>query len=170
MHGMYATAACWLWLILASLLESWLILFHVRYFEQSEEAGRLMTSKLETLVASQRPPFVRLQATIRSAYHASVTAKRQAEFKAHLSAIKPGHSLTPNARSHPSESAAREERLQRFTGFVSTWCTVGYPGTKPFFEGLWALMRLQILPESIGGSGQNRIQWEFDDAVFQESA
>lgn len=129
-----------------------------------------MTNKLETLSASQRAPFVRMQASIRTAFHASVNARRHAEFKAHLSATKPGHSLTPSARANPSGAIARRERLERFTKFVDTWCTTGYPGTKPFFEALWGLMRLQVLPESIGGSGPNRIQWEFDDAVFQESA
>jgi hypothetical protein len=31
-------------------------------------------------------------------------------------------------------------------------------------------MRLQVLPEQLGGAGGNRIQWEFDDAVFTEAA
>ena len=43
-------------------------------------------------------------------------------------------------------------------------------GGKPFFEGLWAVMRLQVLPESLGGAGSRRIEWEFDDGVFMESA
>jgi hypothetical protein len=43
-------------------------------------------------------------------------------------------------------------------------------GTKPFFEGLWAIMRLQVLPEDLGGAGSRRIEWELDDAVFMESA
>lgn len=47
---------------------------------------------------------------------------------------------------------------------------MGMPGTKPFFEALWAVMRLQVLPEQLGGAGPNRIQWEFDDAVFKEAA
>ena len=44
------------------------------------------------------------------------------------------------------------------------------PGTRPFFEALWAIMRLQILPQNLGGSGNQRIEWTFDDAVFMESA
>jgi len=44
------------------------------------------------------------------------------------------------------------------------------PGTKPFFEGLWAVMRLQVIPESLGGAGRSRIEWELDDAVFKEAA
>jgi hypothetical protein len=47
---------------------------------------------------------------------------------------------------------------------------MGMPGTQPFFEALWAVMRLQVVPENIGGAGGNRIDWEFDDAVFKEAA
>jgi len=54
--------------------------------------------------------------------------------------------------------------------FVRNWCNAGMPGTKPFFEALWALMRLQVIPEDLGGAGRNRIEWEFDDAVFKEAA
>ena len=32
------------------------------------------------------------------------------------------------------------------------------------------VMRLQLIPEEIGGSGRNRIKWELDDAVFKEAA
>jgi len=46
---------------------------------------------------------------------------------------------------------------------------MGMPGTKPFFEALWALMRLQSVSEQIGGAGSNRIEWECDDAVFKEA-
>jgi len=31
-------------------------------------------------------------------------------------------------------------------------------------------MRLQVIPEMLGGAGNRRIEWEIDDAVFQESA
>nr|GAT44644.1 predicted protein [Mycena chlorophos] len=37
-------------------------------------------------------------------------------------------------------------------------------------KSLWAIMRLQIVPETIGGAGRNVICWEFDDAVLRESA
>jgi len=47
---------------------------------------------------------------------------------------------------------------------------MGMPGPQPFFRGLWALMRLQVVPETIGGAGGNRIEWEIDDAVFKEAA
>jgi hypothetical protein len=44
------------------------------------------------------------------------------------------------------------------------------PGPQPFFQALWAIMRLQTVPEEIGGAGRYRIQWEFDDAVLKEAA
>lgn len=47
---------------------------------------------------------------------------------------------------------------------------MGMPGTIPFFEALWALIRLQALPEELGGAGGYRIEWELDDAVFKEAA
>lgn len=76
----------------------------------------------------------------------------------------------PHARADPAGPVARKERLERFERFVRTWCTMGMPGTKPFFEGLWAIMRLSVLPEHLGGAGPHRIEWEIDDAVFMESA
>ena len=71
---------------------------------------------------------------------------------------------------NPSGPSARRERLERFDRFVKSWCNISMPGTRPFFEGLWASMRLQVVPEDLGGGGSNRIEWEFDDAVFMESA
>lgn len=32
------------------------------------------------------------------------------------------------------------------------------------------MMRLQVIPEDLGGTGRNRLDWEFDDAVFKEAA
>ncbi|TFY67913.1 hypothetical protein EVJ58_g1335 [Rhodofomes roseus] len=140
------------------------------YFEQNDNAGRVMTQTLATLPPSQRAPFARLQASIRSAYHASVKARRNAEFKAHLSATHPGCSLMPHSRADPHGQLAKKERYDRLERFVGTWCTTGMPGTKPFFEGLWAVMRLQVVPEHLGGAGGYRIEWEIDDAVFKEAA
>ena len=37
-------------------------------------------------------------------------------------------------------------------------------------QALWAIMRLQVVSEQLGGAGANRIDWELDDAVFKESA
>jgi len=140
------------------------------YFKQDEEAGRLMTQTLSNLPPSQRAPYSRLQASIRSAFHHSVNARRTAELRAHLSATQPGASLTPHARSNPRGSDAQKERYQRFERFVRSWCTMGMPGPQPFFQALWAVMRLQAVPEAIGGAGSHRIEWEFDDAVLKEAA
>lgn len=76
----------------------------------------------------------------------------------------------PHARADPTGLAARKERFERFERFVHTWCVEGMPGTKPFFTGLWAVMRLSTLPEHLGGAGGNIIEWEIDDAVFKEAA
>ncbi len=141
-----------------------------RYYNQDDHAGRAMTQTLATLPSSHRAPFARLQASIRSAYHASVNARRNAEFQAHLRATAPGGSLMPPSRADPNGPLARKERLDRFERFVRTWCTMGMPGTKPFFEGLWGVMRLAIIPTRLGGAGNLRIEWEIDDAVFKEAA
>ena len=140
------------------------------YYGRDDTSGRLMIQTLATLPPSQRAPFSRLQASIRSAYYRSINARRHAEFQALLSATSPGGSLTPYAQSHPLGSAAQEERYQRMSQFISTWCNVGMPSTKPFFEALWAIMRLQGISEKRGGSRKNRIEWELDDAVFIEAA
>ncbi|KAI6045972.1 hypothetical protein EDC04DRAFT_2631286 [Pisolithus marmoratus] len=140
------------------------------YFDQDEASGRQMTQILTNLNPAQRAPYSRLQASVRSAYHASVNARRHAEFQAHLTATQPGGSLMPHSRANPTGPEAKKERFERLDRFVRTWCTMGMPGTKPFFESLWAIMRLQVLPEDIGGAGPYRIRWEFDDAVFKEAA
>ncbi|KAF8210580.1 hypothetical protein K438DRAFT_1929594 [Mycena galopus ATCC 62051] len=139
------------------------------YFDQDDASGRLMTSTLANLPSSQRAPYSRLQASIRSAYHRSVNARRTAEFRAHLTATHPGGSLMPHARANPRGNVAKKERYERFERFVRNWCTMGMPGPQPFFQALWAVMRLQIVPEGIGGAGRNRIEWEFDDAVLRET-
>ena len=163
-----------------------------------------MSQTLATLPSSQRAPFSRLQASIRSAYHRSVNARKNAEFRAHLSATTPGGSLLAHARANPRGKGAQKgeslfvvsryaftlqnlERYERLSRFMHTWCDSGMPGTTPFFEryilfnsvgysfdfffrSLWGIMRLQIIPENLGGAGQNRLEWEIDDAVFKESA
>ncbi|KAF7361662.1 hypothetical protein MVEN_00509600 [Mycena venus] len=139
------------------------------YFNQDDTSGRLMTQTLANLPSAQRAPYSRLQASIRSAYHRSVNARRTAEFRAHLSATQPGGSLMPHARANPRGNVARKERYERFERFVRNWCTMGMPGPQPFFQALWAIMRLQIVPEGIGGAGRNKIEWEFDDAVLRET-
>ncbi|KAF8635238.1 hypothetical protein AX17_004011 [Amanita inopinata Kibby_2008] len=140
------------------------------YFNQDDNAGRMMTQTLATLPSSQRAPFSRVQASIRAAYHRSVNARKTAEYRAHLAATQPGGSLLPHHRVNSRGPAARKERHERMDHFLRTWCTVGMPGTKPFFESLWAILRLQVVPEKLGGAGRYRIEWEIDDAVFKESA
>ncbi|KAF4598191.1 hypothetical protein EYR38_006587 [Pleurotus pulmonarius] len=140
------------------------------YFDQDEDAGRLMTQTLTSLPPSQRAPFSRLQASIRSAFHQSVNARKTAEFRAHLSATSPGGSLSPASRADPYGALAQKERYDRFDQFVRTWCTMGMPGTQPFFEGLWGIMRLEVVPQHLGGAGALRIEWVLDDAVFKEAA
>ncbi|KZT42428.1 hypothetical protein SISSUDRAFT_980023 [Sistotremastrum suecicum HHB10207 ss-3] len=140
------------------------------YYDQDDASGRAVSQIMNNLPTSQRAPYIRLQAAIRSAYHASTTARRLAEFKAQLSSTHPGGSLTPLARANLAGPVARKERYERFSRFVRAWCTPGIPGTTPFFHALWAIMRLQTLPNKLGGAGSKRLEWEFDDAVFQESA
>ena len=129
-----------------------------------------MAQTLAALLPSQRAPFARLQASIRSGYHRSINARKYAEFQAQLSATTPGGSLMPHARVDPRGPAAQRERYERMARFVSSWCNMGMATTKPFFEALWAVMRLQLIPEGLGGAGRNRIEWVLDDAVFKEAA
>ncbi|KAF8637989.1 hypothetical protein AX16_010621 [Volvariella volvacea WC 439] len=140
------------------------------YFDQDDDAGRLMTETMTSVPSSQRALYSRLQTSIRTAYHRSISSRRNAEFKAHLNATQPGGSLMASARADPRGALAIKERHERFARFLHSWCTVGMPGTLPFFQALWALMRLQVLPQKLGGAGPHRIRWEMDDAVFKEAA
>jgi len=140
------------------------------YYDQDDRAGQAVSQTMNNLPPAHRAAYMKLQASIRSAYHSSVAARRLAEFKAQLSSITPGGSLTPAARAIPHGPLARKERHERFSAFVSTWCSPTIPGPVPFFQGLWALMRLQALSLQLGGAGQHLIEWEFDDAVFRETA
>jgi hypothetical protein len=141
-----------------------------RYYDQDDRAGQSVSQTMNNLPPSHRAAYMKLQASIRSAYHSSVAARKLAEFKAQLSSVAPGGSLTPAARANPHGSVARKERHDRFGVFVSTWCSPTIPGPLPFFQGLWALMRLQALSTRLGGAGQHLIEWELDDAVFRETA
>ena len=128
-----------------------------------------MTQTLAGLAPSIRANYARIQAHIRASYHTFVAARRKAEYQAHLGATIPGGSLPPQQRSDPGSSGARAERHKRFERFIANWCNPSMPGTRPFFESLWASMRLQVLPEDLGGAGSKRLCWEVDDAVFMES-
>ncbi|KAG6842126.1 hypothetical protein C0991_001619 [Blastosporella zonata] len=170
-------------------LETFAVHCRAWYFNQDEESGRQMTQTMSILPASQRAPFARLQASIRADFHRSVNARKNAEFQAHITAMQPGGSLNAHSRTDPQGALAKKERYERMERFISGWCTMGMPGTQPFFEAyvprslikrkltahdllssLWAVMRLQVIPENLGGAGGFRIQWEFDDAVFKEAA
>ncbi|THH09124.1 hypothetical protein EW145_g2236 [Phellinidium pouzarii] len=151
-------------------LEQFALKCRAWYYEQDEDAGRQMTQTLTSLPPLLRANYARIQAHIRASYHTFLAARRKAEFQAHLSATVPGGSLAAHSRIDPNGSLAKRERRERFDRFAKAWCNVGMPGTKPFFEGLWAVMRLQVIPENLGGAGSRRIEWEFDDAVFMESA
>ncbi|KAG6833541.1 hypothetical protein H0H87_005192 [Tephrocybe sp. NHM501043] len=151
-------------------LETFAVHCRAWYFNQDEESGRQMTQTMSTLPASQRAPFARLQASIRADYHRSVNARKNAEFQAHITAMLPGGSLNAHSRADPGGALAKKERYERIQRFIASWCTMGMPGTQPFFEALWAVMRLQVIPENLGGAGAFRIEWEFDDAVFKEAA
>lgn len=140
------------------------------YYDQDDQAGRAVSQTMNNLPPSHRAAYMKLQASIRSAYHSSVAARRLAEFKAQLSSVTPGGSLTPAARANPHGPIARKERYDRLSSFISTWCTPTIPGPRPFFQGLWALMRLQALTAQLGGAGHRLIEWEIDDAVFRETA
>ena len=90
------------------ILDNYAVLIYFRYYGQDDNSGRLMTQILATLPPSQRAPFARLQASIRSGYHRSVNARRHAEFQAQLSATSPGGSLMPHARADPRGPAAQK--------------------------------------------------------------
>jgi hypothetical protein len=129
-----------------------------------------MDSILQKIPSSQRAQYSRVQAQIRSSYHTALALRRASEFHAHLSSTRPGQSLTPGARADPHSKLARNERSERLTKLISVWAVGSVPGTKPFFDGLFTALRLQSLPEYLGGAGGFRMEWEIDDAVFRESA
>jgi hypothetical protein len=76
----------------------------------------------------------------------------------------------PSSRSSPNSARAKKERAEKFGHFIRTHCVATLPGTHPFFHGLYTALRLQTLPSNLGGAGERLIEWEFDDAVFMESA
>ncbi|KAG8785455.1 hypothetical protein FRC15_001316 [Serendipita sp. 397] len=151
-------------------MEAFAALCRAWYFQQDAHAGTQMQETLRTAPASQRAAYTRLQAQIRSSYHASVALRRESEFHAHLTSTKPGQSLTPLHRKIPLSDGAKLERLERLEKFLGVWATSGNIGTRPFLDGLFAILRLQALPEKLGGAGGRRLAWEIDDAVFKESA
>ncbi|KAG8880574.1 hypothetical protein FRB97_000669 [Tulasnella sp. 331] len=139
------------------------------FFVQDPTAGTAMQETLANLPPFQKPTYIKLQATIRSAFHSASSLRRLQEYRAHLSSVQPGHSIGPTLRLTPGSADSRKQRLDKFTRFVKTYCSQTAPGTLPFFEGLYAVLRLQLLPSNLGGAGQQRIEWEMDDTVFMES-
>ncbi|KAF8331083.1 uncharacterized protein EI90DRAFT_3123823 [Cantharellus anzutake] len=115
------------------------------YYDQDDLSGRLMSQTLANTAPAHRATYTRLQAS-------------------------PGNSLTLAARASPSGPLAKRERHERVEKFIQSHCVSGVPGTHPFFEGLYGILRLQTLPETLGGAGGKIIQWEIDDAIFIETA
>jgi len=60
--------------------------------------------------------------------------------------------------------------MDKLVHLIQTHCLSDVPGTQPFFFGLYDILRLQGLPEKLGGAGERLVEWEIDDAVFLESA
>lgn len=60
--------------------------------------------------------------------------------------------------------------MDKLDHLIQTHCLPDVPGTQPFFVGLYGILRLQSLPEKLGGAGERLVEWEIDDAVFLESA
>ncbi|KAG6370653.1 hypothetical protein JVT61DRAFT_11137 [Boletus reticuloceps] len=122
-----------------------------RYFDQDEAAGRIMTQTLANVAPSQRALYSRLQASVRSAYHASVNARRHAEFQAHICATQPGGSLMPHTRANPSGPMARKERFERLIGAVG-----GHAITSA--------------PQQLGGAGATEFNGKLTMPSFKEAA
>ena len=124
-----------------------------------------MSQTLSNTAPAHRATYTRLQASVRSAFHTDQSIRRISEFRALLSATEPGNSLSLAARSLPSGSSslAKKERYVKVEKFIRSHCVSGVPGTHPFFEGLYCILRLQTLPETLGGAGRRVINWEIDD-------
>ncbi|KAH7108536.1 hypothetical protein BKA62DRAFT_682519 [Auriculariales sp. MPI-PUGE-AT-0066] len=140
------------------------------FYNNDAVAEERMTRRLAALPAYDKRQYTKVQASIRAAFHRDAAARRRHEFRAHLTSTAPGGSLSPAARASPRGHEAALERSQRFAKFVETWCSPSFPGTSPFFDALWAVMTLQTLPNDLGGAGGRLLEWEVDDAVFQEAA
>ncbi|KEP53413.1 hypothetical protein V565_031500 [Rhizoctonia solani 123E] len=139
-----------------------------RFFFAQDEAAKLsMDAIMNKTSQYHQAKYTRVQANVRREFHLTQSLRKISEFRAHLSSVQPGCSLSPAARASPSGALARRERAKKFQAFVEAQC--GSAGTQNFFIGLYAAMKLQTLPPNIGGTGEGRIEWEIDDAVFMES-
>lgn len=137
------------------------------FFAQDETAKTSMDAMMSRVPQYHQAKYTRLQANVRREFHLTQSLRKISEFRAHLSSIQPGCSLSPAARVNPSGPLARRERAEKFQSFVESQS--GSAGTQNFFVGLHTVMQLQTLPPSVGGTGEGRIEWEIDDAVFMES-
>ncbi|QRW21371.1 hypothetical protein RhiXN_06360 [Rhizoctonia solani] len=139
----------------------------ISIFCQDENAKIAMDAMMNKIPQYHQAKYTRVQANVRREFHLTQSLRKISEFRAHLSSVQPGCSLSPAARATPSGTLARRERADKFQAFLDAQC--GSAGTQNFFIGLYAAMKLQTLPPSIGGTGESRIEWEIDDAVFMES-
>ncbi|KAH7339470.1 hypothetical protein B0J17DRAFT_655282 [Rhizoctonia solani] len=137
------------------------------FFSQDETAKQAMDAVMNKTSQYHQAKYTRVQANVRREFHLTQSLRKISEFRAHLSSVQPGCSLSPAARASPGGALARRERAEKFRTFVESQC--GSAGTQNFFMGLYAAMKLQTLPPSIGGTGKSRIEWEIDDAIFTES-
>lgn len=139
------------------------------YFSNVNASSRQITAKLNSLPPSHRAVYTRLQSAIRAEAHVHQLRIRISSFHAFLAGIQVSASLPPQARSDLQGQAARAERKVLFRRFLEKWCTLGNVGTEPFFKALRAICALQGRSINMGGAEANRVVWELDDAVFQES-
>ncbi|KAJ1304426.1 hypothetical protein OPQ81_005574 [Rhizoctonia solani] len=137
------------------------------FFAQDESAKLSMDAIINKVSQYHQAKYTRVQANVRREFHITQSLRKISEFRAHLSSVQPGCSLSPAARASPSGALARRERADKLRAFVKAQS--GSAGTQNFFTGLYTAMKLQTLPPSIGGTGKGRIEWEIDDAVFMES-
>ncbi len=54
-----------------------------------------------------------------------------------ISSTVPSSSLTPVVRVNLLGNAAKQEREDRLSRFLKTWCSISAGGVEPFFRGLW---------------------------------
>ena len=122
-----------------------------------------MSQTLANTAPAHRATYTRLQASVRSAFHTDQSVRRISEFRALLSSTEPGNSLSLAVRSSPNCSLVKKERYEKVGRFIRSHCVSSVPGTHPFFEGFYGILRLQTLPETLGGAGGRVIKWEIDD-------
>ncbi|KAL7415415.1 hypothetical protein BDY24DRAFT_349333 [Mrakia frigida] len=148
-------------------------LFHsacVRFFyHQDPSAQSYIESVLSSLPPSHRAAFTRVQAAVRSTFHADEEVRRRNEFEVLLRGTDPGGGLTVGNRRDPNGKGARREREERLKVFLTDYGGKNEVGPRPFLLGVWTALRLQGGKEEKGGAGGRRVEWEVDDAVWMEA-